>query len=161
NSLQCTLLDCTMPRQFLEMAASLWLGVSTVMMGARQIRLKFTTLYWTSGHRSRAPTGWNRIGDAPCCVLPDGRVLLGSIDDTRSAIYDPVTNDWAASANKDDSSSEETWTLLSDQTVLTAECENHPRAEKYVIPANVWTTAGTLPVDLVESSSIEIGPAFL
>ena len=108
-----------------------------------------------------APAGWAQIGDAPCCVLPDGRLLLGSIDDTRSAIFDPVTNTWTASANKDDSSSEETWTLLPDQTVLTAECRNHPRAEKYVIPANAWTSAGTLPVDLVESSSIEIGPAFL
>lgn len=107
------------------------------------------------------PPGWARIGDAPCCVLPDGRLLLGSIDDQRTAIYDPTTNAWTASANKDDRSSEESWTLLPDETVLTAECSNHPRAEKYVIPANAWVSAGTVPVDLVESSSIEIGPAFL
>jgi hypothetical protein len=94
-------------------------------------------------------------------VLPDGRLLLGSIDDTRTAIYDPTTNTWTASASKDDRSSEETWRLLPDETVLSVECTNHPRAEKYVIPANAWVSAGTLPVDLVEGSSIEIGPAFL
>src|SRR6202007_1762487 len=71
-----------------------------------------------------APPGWNNIGDAPCAVLPDGRLLLGSIDDQRSAIFDPSTNSWTAAGNKDDSSSEETWTLLPDETVLTAECSN-------------------------------------
>jgi hypothetical protein len=108
-----------------------------------------------------APPGWTHIGDAPCCVLPDGRVLLGSISNPQTAIYDPSTNTWTAAANKDDRSSEETWTLLPDQTILTAECSNHPKAEKYVIPANAWVSAGTVPVDLVESSSIEIGPACL
>lgn len=108
-----------------------------------------------------APPGWTNIGDAPCCVLPDGRVLLGSIFTQQTAIYDPATNTWTAAANKDDRSAEETWTLLPDQTILSAECTNHPRAEKYVIPANAWVSAGTVPVDLVEASSIEIGPACL
>ncbi|MDX6559997.1 MAG: hypothetical protein QOF72_3046 [Blastocatellia bacterium] len=108
-----------------------------------------------------APPGWTVIGDAPCCVLPDGTVLLGSIGDPRTAIYHPSTNTWTAAGNKNDRSSEETWTLLPDQTVLTAECASHPRAEKYVIPANAWVSAGTVPVELVEPSSIEIGPALL
>ena len=108
------------------------------------------------------PPGWANVGDAPCCVLPDGRLLLGSIFDTRTAIYDPQTDTWTASANKGDRSAEETWTLLPDQTVLTAQCDNHPNSEKYVIPANSWVNAGvTADVDLVESSSIEIGPALL
>src|SRR5579884_705715 len=42
--------------------------------------------YWTS---VPTPAGWTSIGDAPCCVFPDGRLLLGSIGDTRTAIYDP------------------------------------------------------------------------
>lgn len=107
------------------------------------------------------PPGWNIIGDAPCAVLPDGRLLLGSIGDQRAAIYDPNTNSWIAAADKDDSSSEETWTLLPDETVLTAECSNHPRAEKYVAAADRWVSAGTTGVDLVQASSIEIGPALL
>jgi hypothetical protein len=105
--------------------------------------------------------GWSNIGDAPCCVLPSDKVLLGSIVDTRTAVYDPTTNTWAATANKDDSSSEETWTLLTDGTVLSVECSNHPRAEKFVPAENKWVSAGQTPVDLVEASSIEIGPAIL
>lgn len=114
--------------------------------------------YWTS---VPPPPGWTEIGDAPCCVLPDGRLLLGSIQDTSTAIYDPMAATWTAGANKDDSSSEETWTLLPDETVLTVECNAHPRAEKYVAPAERWVSASQTPVDLVQASSIEIGPAVL
>jgi hypothetical protein len=107
------------------------------------------------------PSGWTHIGDAPSCVLPDGRVILGSIDGTQTAIYDPVANTWAAGANKGDTSSEETWTLLPDESVLAIQCANHPNTEKYVIAANVWVNAGATPADLVESSSIETGPCLL
>jgi hypothetical protein len=113
---------------------------------------------WTS---LAPPAGWNNIGDAPCAVLPDGRLILGSIGDNRTAIFDPETNTWSAGPNKDDSSSEETWTLLPDETVLTAECSAHPKTEKYVAAANQWVSAGNTPVDLVQASSIEIGPAVL
>jgi hypothetical protein len=108
-----------------------------------------------------APPGWNNIGDAPCAVLPDGRLMLGSIFDKRTAIYDPGSNAWTAGPNKDDASSEETWTLLPDETVLCAECSQHPKTEKYVAAANQWVSAGSTPVDLVQASSIEIGPALL
>jgi hypothetical protein len=108
-----------------------------------------------------SPPGWTEVGDAPCCVLPDGRLLLGSIQTPHTAIYSPQTNTWTAAASKDDSSSEETWTLLPDETVLTAECNNHPKAEKYVAAADKWVSAGTTGVDLVQASSIEIGPALL
>lgn len=113
-----------------------------------------------------SPTGWTSVGDAPCCLLPDGTVLLGSIFDTKTAIYDPVANTWTAGPTKDDASSEETWTLLPDGTVLTAECGSHPKAEKYVPAAGKWVSAGSVPAgnDLVQSStgsSNEIGPAIL
>jgi len=108
-----------------------------------------------------APAGWGIIGDAPCAVLPDGRLMLGSINSQQVAIYDPDTNTWTAAGNKDDSSSEETWTLLPDETVLTAECNSHPKTEKYVAAADKWVSAGNTPVDLVQASSIEIGPAVL
>lgn len=108
------------------------------------------------------PRGWREIGDAPCCVFPDGRILLGSIESNKTAIYDPVANSWAAGANKNNAtSSEETWTLLPDQTILTADCVGHPQTEKYVIPSNIWVSAGSTPSDLVEDSSSEIGPALL
>jgi hypothetical protein len=108
-----------------------------------------------------APAGWSRVGDAPCCVLADGRLLLGNLDDQRTALFDPATGTWVDGPLKDDPSSEESWTLLPDGTVLTPECTNHPKAEKYVPALNSWVSAGQTPVDLVEASSIEIGPALL
>lgn len=116
---------------------------------------------WDSWTSLPIPNGWTNIGDAPCCVLPDGRVLLGSIFTTATAIYDPHSNTWTSTATKDDASSEETWTLLPDETVLCAECSNHPKTEKYVAAADKWVTAGVTTADLVQASSIEIGPAIL
>jgi hypothetical protein len=114
---------------------------------------------WTS---IGTPPGWIHLGDAPSCVLTDGRVIVGSIENNRTAIYNPATNTWAAGGNKlNASSSEETWTLLRDGTVLTCNCNGHPGTEKYIPSSNTWVTAGPTPVDLVEASSIEIGPALL
>src|SRR6266481_3489139 len=94
------------------------------------------------------PTGWTNVGDAACALLPDGRLLVGYYTGTKTAIYDPVANSWLAGPNKGDSASEETWTLLSDQTVLTVQCSNTPHAEKYVAAANqagTWATGPTFP----------------
>ena len=114
------------------------------------------------------PTGWTGIGDASCSLLPDGRVLLGNFNSNNTALYDPNTNTWTAAGTggaKDDSCSEETWTLLPDNTVLAAECSSHPKAEKYLIAQDKWVSAGTTPQghDLVQPDpkSIEIGPALL
>ena len=110
------------------------------------------------------PAGWTAFGDAICCVLPDGRVIVGSVGnpDSRTTIYDPVSNSWAAGANKlGPSSDEESWVLLPDETILTCNCFGHPNTEKYVIAANKWISTGVTPTDLVENSSDEIGPAVL
>ena len=113
---------------------------------------------WTS---ISPPAGWTAVGDAPCCTLTDGRVLIGNIFDTRTAFFDPATDTFSAGPNKADASAEETWTLLPDGTVLTAECSNHPQAEKYLPSSNTWVSAGTVPADLVQASSIEIGPSLV
>jgi hypothetical protein len=112
------------------------------------------------------PSGWSNIGDAPTCVLPDGKVLLGDINSTRTAIFDPITKTWSLGGNKDDSSSEESWTLLPNHSILCAEVTNHPKAERYLINSNSWVSAGSTPPgsDLVlnvPGVSIEIGPAIL
>lgn len=108
------------------------------------------------------PAGWEKIGDAPCCVLVNGRVLLGSIADSRTACFDPDQRTWSpAGAKLNASSSEETWTLLPDGSVLTADCNGHPNTERYLPASDTWVSAGVTPVDLVENSSIEIGPALL
>jgi len=118
---------------------------------------------WTS---VPTPPGWNNIGDAPGCLLPDGRFLLGDINSTRTAIFHPGSKTWSLGGKKDDNSSEETWTLLPNDTILSAEVDNHPKAEKYVIKTNKWVSAGSIPAgaDLVinvPGVSIEIGPAIL
>jgi len=118
---------------------------------------------WTS---VATPPGLNNIGDAPSCVLPDGRVLLGDINSTNTWIFHPGTKTWTKGGVKNDSSSEETWTLLPNHEVLCAEVNNHPKAEKYKISTNKWLSAGSTPAghDLVlnvPGVSIEIGPAIL
>ena len=96
---------------------------------------------WTS---IATPPGWTNIGDAPSCVLPDGRVLLGNINTVQTAILDPVTRSWSAGGNKHDTSSEESWTLLPDGTIIVAEVNNHPHAEKYLIASNHWVRPARL-----------------
>src|SRR5574337_470137 len=106
------------------------------------------------------PAGWTAIGDASCCVFPDGRVFLGYIEGPQCAVYDPVANAWSVAANMlHGTTNEETWTLLQDQTIVVCDCAGHPATEKYLIASNQWITCGNTPTDLVEASSIEIGPA--
>jgi hypothetical protein len=105
--------------------------------------------------------GWGNIGDSVTCVLADGRLLLGNIFANSTAIFDPVTEAWSAGPIKDDASDEETWTLAPDGTVLTVECTNIPKAEKYVPASNSWVSAGSTPVPIAEATMSEIGPALL
>jgi hypothetical protein len=111
---------------------------------------------WTS---ISTPPGFNHIGDAASCLLPDGRFMIGDPKSTNIAIYDPNTNAWTSAASK--TSVEETWILLPDETVLTVDCTNHPKTEKYLIAADKWVSAGNSPVELVKGSDIEIGPGML
>jgi hypothetical protein len=108
-----------------------------------------------------APAGWPRVGDAACAVLPDGRLLLGNLDDTRTAIFDPATDTFSAGPTKPASSSEESWVLLPDETVITVRCDASAKADKYVAAANTWVDGGTLPTGIVEIASSEIGAGVL
>lgn len=106
------------------------------------------------------PPGWVRIGDAPGCVLPDGRFILGQVASRATAIYDPTTNAWTAAANKIFTVGEESWSLLPDGSIHAVDCSHPPDAEKYVIAANTWVAAGTTPQAMVDTLS-EIGPSVL
>jgi Kelch motif len=117
-----------------------------------------TTDTWTE---VAEPAGWTRVGDAACAVLPDGRVLLGNLDDTRTAIFDPATDTFTAGPAKGSSSSEESWVLLPDETVITVRCDSSRRADKYVAAANTWVDGGTLPTSIIEVASSEIGAGIL
>jgi len=106
------------------------------------------------------PAGWARIGDAPGCVLPDGRFFLGEVGAFNTAIYDPNTNTWTAAANKIALVGEESWSLLPDGTIHAVDCSNPPNAEKYIIASDEWVNAGATPQSLVDGIS-EIGASVL
>ena len=112
---------------------------------------------WTN---APSPPGWVRIGDAPGCVLPDGRFMVGQVLTAQTAIYDPTTNAWTAAANKLSTVGEESWSLLFDESIHAVDCSDPPNAEKYIIPANTWVPAGSTPHILVDSIS-EIGASVL
>jgi hypothetical protein len=110
------------------------------------------------------PSGITQIGDSPCCMLGDGRFLLGSFNSTSSFLRNPATGNWtAAGANgvKGDSGSEETWVLMPDGTVVVPQCSNSPNAEMYVVSSDQWIADGTLTANIVETASIETGPGLL
>ena len=110
------------------------------------------------------PAGWNAIGDAPSCVLADGRVLVGFINGNTTAIFDPASRTWTAGGAKLDSNSEETFTLLPDGSVLSVQCSNAPGAERYVAANNTWVAAGQTLDPLPQPCAglvAEIGPAIL
>jgi hypothetical protein len=107
------------------------------------------------------PTGWTQIGDGACSLLPDGKFYIGNLNDKRTVLFDPANGTWTAKASKGDISSEESWVLMPNNTIVTAQCNSHPSSEKYTIATDSWLNEGNIPVDLVENSSIEIGPAVL
>jgi hypothetical protein len=111
------------------------------------------------------PPGWKVIGDAPSCVLADGTVLLGNINTNDVSRFDPRTNTWSAAGRKGDPSSEETFTLLPDGSVLSVQCQNFQNAEKYLPPPkDRWVAAGSTPTALPQPCKdqvAEIGPAIL
>jgi hypothetical protein len=101
------------------------------------------------------------MGDVPLCVMPDGRVLLGNIENTETSFFDPTTKTYTAGPNKADRCAEESFTLLPDGTVLAVQCTTIPGAEKYVPASNSWVTAGSTPSALPQSCPgivAEIGP---
>jgi len=114
---------------------------------------------WTS---IPTPLTWAQVGDASCCLLPDGRLMIGALLTSACAIYDPMSNTWSAGAAKAVKSNEETWVLLPDETILTIQCWPKYQPEKYGISSNAWKMEGTLPaVQIVDPVMSEIGPAML
>ena len=117
-----------------------------------------------------AAAPWTKIGDAPCAVLSDGRFFLVKLGNTTTAAFNPQTGTWdATTAAMGAPSSEETWVLMSDGSIIAPQCGNHPSSERYLISTDTWQGEGNLPVELVEfgpnnvlaDSSFEIGPGVL
>jgi len=128
---------------------------------AAATRFDPVTSQWTN---VPTPAGWSQVGDVPLCVLPDGRVLIGNIDDSRTALFDPVTGGFTAAASKGDRCAEESFALLPDGTVLVVDCSSIPNAEKYLPWLDTWVPAGSTPSVLPQSCPgivPEIGPTVL
>jgi Kelch motif len=108
-----------------------------------------------------SPPGWAQVGDAACCLFPDGRLMIGALLTADCAIYDPATNSWSPAASKAVRSNEETWILLADESILTVQCFAPFESERYSISSNAWKNEGKPPVTLVDPVMHEIGPAML
>jgi len=104
---------------------------------------------------------WEEIGDGACALLADGTFLMGNASDMQTAIFDPATNTWRLADSKNQRSSEESWVLLQDATVITANCSGHPASERYDPPTDSWNVEDNLPVEIVEDASKEVGPAVM
>jgi hypothetical protein len=108
-----------------------------------------------------APPGATQIGDATCVVLPTGEFFLGEIDNRNTFAFTPGPDTWAARAMKGSNPSEESWVLMPEGSVVSVQTRNPPNAEKYIAATDTWVSAGSLPADIVETSSLEIGPGVL
>jgi hypothetical protein len=108
-----------------------------------------------------SPPGWANVGDASCCILPNGDLIIGSISSGATAIFNPVTNSWAAGGSLAVDTNEETWILLPDDTIVTAQCFAPYHSERYSISSDTWKNEGALPVSIVDPVMHEIGPAML
>ena len=125
---------------------------------AAATRFDPVTSTWTN---VTTPAGWTNVGDAPLCVLADGRALIGNINTSQTAFFDPVTGTFSAGPNKSDRCAEESFVLLPDGTVLVVDCTAIPNAEKYLPSSNEWVSAGTTPSTLPQACPnivAEIGP---
>ena len=108
-----------------------------------------------------SPPGWSTVGDASCCILPDGNLIIRSITSGATAIFNPVTNSWAAGGSLAIDTNEEAWVLLPDNTIVTAQCFAPYQSERYSISSDAWKNEGALPVSIVDHVMHEIGPAML
>jgi len=103
------------------------------------------------------PSGWSEIGDASSVVLPDGTYMLGNCCGSNQALLDESKMTWTVvGTGKNDTNSEEGWTLLRDGNVLTSDVFGAPNSEIYNRKTMSWSTAGNLPNNL--TAGFEIGP---
>ncbi|HEY1660514.1 MAG TPA: hypothetical protein VGG14_19340 [Candidatus Sulfotelmatobacter sp.] len=118
------------------------------------------------------PTGWTHIGDASSVVLPNGTWMIGNCgyagsectNQTYQAQLDESTLTWTiigAGNGKADQNSEEGWTLLPTNDVLTVDMADVTNSEVFNPTTSKWSTAGNTGVTLPNTSCYEIGPGVL
>ena len=112
---------------------------------------------WTS---VSPPSTWSEIGDASSVVLADGTYMIGNCCYLSQALLSEGSMTWSLTGmGKADRNSEEGWTLLPNGKVLAADVSSAPNSERYNPRTGSWSSAGMLPVNLINRS--EIGPQLL
>src|SRR5579859_4087847 len=114
-----------------------------------------------------APTGWTTVGDAQAIILPNGHLMQANCctkDEAILTLSGGVAT-WAATGTgKFDDNDEEGWTMLPGGKILTVDAyvPSGCCAMGYQIydpTTGAWTTpSNTTVVNLVDPSSLELGP---
>jgi hypothetical protein len=106
---------------------------------------------------------WSKIGDAPCALLADGTLLLGSDFDSNVAKLDPSTLTWTAMTPRPTvgTSDEDSWVLMPDNTVVAPSCQDSPTTWVYHITGDQWVRGNDLQNPVVDTATEEIGPGLL
>jgi hypothetical protein len=111
------------------------------------------------------PALWSNIGDSPCAVLPDGSFLMGSYTNANVAKLDPATLNWTTMNQRPtDSSSEESWVLMPDNTIATPSDISPGVAWVYSIATDQWNRGNNLTNNVIQpvpGDVGEIGPGLL
>jgi hypothetical protein len=108
------------------------------------------------------PSVWEEIGDAPCTLLPNGTLLMGSLDSSNVAKLDPSTLTWTAMTPRHGvgTSDEDSWVLMPDRTIASPSCQNPPTTWVYDITTDLWHQGNNLPLSIIDVVN-ETGPALL
>jgi hypothetical protein len=109
------------------------------------------------------PSGWTQMGDCGSITLPSGNVMVQDAVNSNIALLNVPGLTWTSpyTSGKADGNDEEGWTLLPNGNVLTVDTKNGTNSEILNTSTGVWSSAGNLPVVVVDSGSEEIGPAVL
>lgn len=103
------------------------------------------------------PSGWSEIGDAQSVVLPNGTYMIGNCCSSDQAQLNESKMTWTTGfSGKNDTDSEEGWTLLRSGNLVVADVFGEPNSELFNSTSSTWSLGNTLPQDL--SQAYEIGP---
>jgi hypothetical protein len=127
---------------------------------------------WASEENGLGTGTGGTIGDASGIVLRDGTFMLSNCCTTELAKLDATAMTWTpAGKNKADVNDEESWSLLFDGRIVTADANvfamttDYQHSEIYDPGSDAWSSLPDVPVELDDvnpanpnSSSHEVGP---
>jgi hypothetical protein len=117
-----------------------------------------------SWHTLAAPTGWTTLGDAQAIILPNGHLMQANCCTKDEAILTLPSTWTATGTGKFDDNDEEGWTMMPGGKILTVDAYVGSTCcskgyQIYDPTTGAWTTpANNTVVDLVDHSSLELGP---